>query len=123
MRAGKPSLRVCRKFLSRHLWLLRGWPVKVLKMLGGDEAATQAIDEFRSDAQRFDHLAARRQACDPVRAIYERSPFHLVATQQVRQALELSGWRSTPALTSFLESLFRCCNRKLLRTASTPAGG
>lgn len=88
--------------------MLRGWPVKLLKMFQGDESATQAINEFRSDAQRFDHLAARHQARDPARSIYERSIFHLVAVQQVRRALELSDWQSTPALKSFLESRFRC---------------
>ncbi len=87
------TLAGCR--VTRCLWLLRGWPVRMAGLMGPPRLQEITLDAFRDDLLSFRALEVKRADADvSLNRFYKRSVFHQAS---VIQYVQVSEWEKKGA--------------------------
>lgn len=89
--AGQTAMNFISSRLVRAMWMLGNYRVALTRLASDDPAiANQALQLFKGDYEIWKRLKVRDRPGTIWRAMIERSPFLLVAVQQVVEALKES---------------------------------
>lgn len=88
---GGLSLALAGRRWARCLFMLRGWPFRLVAVLGGDELRSDTIAEFRQDYLAYRALMDAPGKTAAMTALLRRSCFGDIAVEQWVQALVVVG--------------------------------
>lgn len=88
--------------LKRTLFFIRGWPSRLIGLLGTPEEAEETLKLFLEDGERFDRLVANDNRHAGVKDIVDRSCFHSPVVQADRIAVAEENCQVTSNLMNYV---------------------
>ena len=103
--------QLCMSFASarirRHLYMLIGWPHRMVGVLNKDDSKVQqTVQEFMVDHKNFMELQQRANSTDEEDAVLRRHVMNLVVNQQYAIALQECNWVATPEFKAVVSQHF-----------------
>lgn len=94
--------------MQRCLWMLRGWPNRLVICLRGGDIAQATVDCLKQDWELFQQFSSNSSGCAGVDVIARRSVFHMPCVKQDIAILAAARWQLNDQVLAHIK---QCNNR------------